>query len=410
MRILFVTPYPPSRIRARSYGFVTRLAQQHTVEVIALCAGTQEIADVQALRREGIGVTAIHEPYLVRGLRALYSLPSQLPLQVAFEACSRLRALITTRLQHGTFDLLHVEHVRSLAALPAHVPIPMIWDAVDCMSQLYAQGAQHRATRLLSLFGQREARRIAAYEREHLLRFRHVLVTSERERRALVALVAEDGASPLQCRPAQITVVPLGIDQQYFQPYHGIRQHDTIIFSGKMSFHANIAAVYHLVERILPLIWRHRPAVRLVIAGSGPPAAICGLTRDPRIEVTGYVPDLWPYIARAQVAVCPLPYAVGMQFKALEAMALGTPVVATSCVADGLLARADHGLLVADEPEHFATAVVRLMDDLNLWHTLAERGIAYISTYHNWPRIIKQLTDIYAQAVSAARRGYGQPA
>ena len=73
MRILFVTPYPASRIRARSYGFITQLAKHHYIEVLALCANIQELSDVQALQKEGIAATAIYEPYSVRYMRSLRS-------------------------------------------------------------------------------------------------------------------------------------------------------------------------------------------------------------------------------------------------------------------------------------------------------------------------------------------------
>jgi glycosyltransferase involved in cell wall biosynthesis len=166
-----------------------------------------------------------------------------------------------------------------------------------------------------------------------------------------------------------------------------------------MSFHANIAGVCVLVEHILPLIWQKRPTVRLIIAGDDPPAAVRRLARDPRIEVTGYLPDLRPAIARAQIAVCPLPYAVGMQNKVLEAMALGTPVVASTPVAAGLQAIAGRDLLVADEPTDFANVVLRLLEDRVQWRSLAAHGAAYIRSHHHLDVIIQQLTAVYAQAL-----------
>ena len=167
-----------------------------------------------------------------------------------------------------------------------------------------------------------------------------------------------------------------------------------------MSFHANIAGVCSLVKDILPLIWQKRPTVRLIIAGGDPPASIRRLAGDPRIEVTGYLPDLRPAIAQAQIAVCPLPYAVGMQYKVLEAMALGTPVVASIPAAAGLQAIAGRDLLVADEPANFAAAVLGLLEDQTQWRSLAARGIAYITTHHHCEVIIQQLMAVYEKALN----------
>jgi polysaccharide biosynthesis protein PslH len=399
MRILFVTPYPISRIRVRSYGFVTQLAKQHVVEVLALCAGEKDIADMRSLQREGIAITAIEETPSHQYLRSVRALGTQLPLQVAFAAASGLRAALSQRLTSGHFDVLHIELLRALGALPDYLPIPVAWDAVDCVSQLYKQGERFGATPMMRIVGRSESRRLAAYEYEQLQRFRHVLVTSERERLALLALPGGGAAGGVRKALAEITVIPNGVDQQYFQCYSGRRRAETLVISGKMSFHANVAGVRHLVQHILPHIWKQRPGVRLIIAGSDPPAWMRHLTRDPRIEVTGYVSDLRPYIAQAQISVSPLPYAVGIQNKVLEAMALGTPVVASASAVGGLQVVDGRDLLIAEEPETFARAVLRLLDDTALRSQLAENGLTYVAACHSWEAIVDQLTGVYAHAI-----------
>jgi glycosyltransferase involved in cell wall biosynthesis len=282
--------------------------------------------------------------------------------------------------------------------------VPVVWDAVDCISQLYRHGSHAGATLPLRLLGKLEAERVCACEWAQLQRFQHILVTAERERQALLALPQARQKAEVTAEAegalAEITVLTHGIDPAYFQPYSGTRRPETLIFSGKMDFHANIAAACLLVQRIMPLIWRERPNARLIIAGSDPPAHIRSFASDSRIEVTGYLSDLRLVISQAQIAVCPLPYAVGVQNKVLEAMALGTPVVASSNVAAGLQAIGDQDLLIEDEPEAFASAVLRLLDDVSLRLSLAKKGIAYIATHHNWDTILQKLLAVYQRAIS----------
>lgn len=399
MRVLFVTPYPLSRIRARSYGFVTHLARKHSVKVLALCAGEREMADVRAVQREGIDILAIYEARLVQFLRALLALGSSLPLQVAFGASARLRVTLEKLLSSEHFDLLHVEFVRALGMLPTFLPVPVVWDAVDCVSQLYEQGAKFGMTPMIRLFGLGEAGRVRAYELAQLLRFRHILVTAERERQALLNLTHEQPDKLEGKTLAEIHVFPHGIDRRYFHFYGGPRLPETLIFSGKMSFHANIAGAHDLIRRIMPHVWEQRPNVRLIIAGSDPPTSLRSVGSDPRITFTGYVPDLRPYIARASIAVSPLPYAVGIQNKVLEAMALGTPVIASSPAAAGIQAIAGRDLLAADEPETFVSAILHLLDNRALWCELAESGAAYVAANHDWDDIMQKLTAIYTQAL-----------
>ncbi|HLZ60914.1 MAG TPA: glycosyltransferase [Ktedonosporobacter sp.] len=399
MRILFVTPYPVSRIRTRSYGFVTQLAQLHKIRVLALCAGERDMADMRELQNQGIEIIAIEEKPRQQYLRSLRTLSTELPLQVAFGASPALQAEIRKQLASGQFDLVHVECIRALEALPDHLPVPVVWDAVDCVTNLYEMGARFGATTMMRLIGSNETRRVRAYERQQLQRFRHILVISERDRQGLLKLSESDVE---KAGNAEITVLAHGIDQTYFHRQDSTRQPETLIFSGKMSFHANVAGVLHLVKHIMPLIWQRRPQVRLIIAGSAPPAAVRRLARDPRITVTGYVPDLRPYIAQAQVSVSPLPYAVGIQNKVLEAMAIGTPVVTSSCSLAGMQAIAGHDLLVADQPEAFADAVLSLLEDRSLWNRISEQGWQYITNQHNWEEIIQRLSSIYADAVANA--------
>jgi glycosyltransferase involved in cell wall biosynthesis len=397
-RILFVAPYPLSRIHIRSYGFIRQIAKKHNITAIALQAGKNDNTVIQELQDEGVITIAIQEKTFQQYFRSLRALKSQLPLQVAFGAAPALQVAISEQLYSNQFDLLHVEHIRALGALLKSPPIPVVWDAVDCVSWLFEQGARMGVTPMLRFIGQHEAQRIGIYEYEQLQRFRHVLVTSERDRQAMLKLKKRNTTMIAASEQAEITVIPHGIDQKYFQRHTDPRWPDTLIFSGKMSFHANIAGVLYLVEHIMPRIWEKRSQVRLIIAGSDPPPKVRQLARDPRIQVTGYVSDLRPYIGQAQIAVSPLPYAVGIQNKLLEAMALGTPVVANSNASAGLQAVAGRDLLVADDPEVFATSVMRLLDDQMLWYKLATSGAAYVATHHNWGPIMEQLYAVYARA------------
>ncbi len=108
-----------------------------------------------------------------------------------------------------------------------------------------------------------------------------------------------------------------------------LRQDDTLVVSGKMSYHANISMVLHLVQTIMPLIWASQPGVKLWIVGKDPSTQIRSLAENPQITVTGTVDDIRPYLRQTAVSVSPVTYGVGIQNKVLEAMACGTPVVST---------------------------------------------------------------------------------
>ncbi|HET8842785.1 MAG TPA: glycosyltransferase [Ktedonobacteraceae bacterium] len=400
MRILFITPYPPSRIRIRSYGFIQNLSKYHDVTLLFLCSTGRERLDAQALQGEGYRIIAVQDSRFRKGLRTLRALFSGKPLQVAYDAAPRFALAIRQQLATERFDLLHVEFIRALGALPETLPIPAVWDAVDCISLLYEQGGRSGATWLLRWLGAFEARRVRAYERAQLSRFSQILVTAPRDREALLHLCTNEEHKRVEQTAPTITVLPHGIDPD---PLRQERQAETLIFSGKMSFHANVAGALFLTRQIMPLIWQQRPGVRLIIAGSNPPARVRRLAQTGRIEVTGFVPDLRPFIQRATIAVCPLPYAVGIQNKILEAMALETPVIASPQAAAGLHAVVGQDLLVASEAEEFANAVLQLLADEQLRAKIGAGGRKYVTTFHDWQNIMRRLSTIYELAVSPGR-------
>lgn len=199
----------------------------------------------------------------------------------------------------------------------------------------------------------------------------------------------------------RVIVVPNGVDCAYFQPTGAPRDPATVIFVGRMGYHANVAAARELLTAIMPRVWSRHPAARLLIVGANPPSSLRALAAAAgrRVEVTGYVPDVRPYLARATVSVSPLPYAVGIQNKVLEAMAMTTPVVATPAACAALSATPHEQLLVAAEAREMADGVIRLIDDPVLARRLGTAGGQYVQRTHDWRRIGTLLEQLYRQTI-----------
>ena len=409
MRIAFVTAYPPSPVRVRAYSFVRELAREHAVTVVCICHTAREHAEAAALRARGVRVVAVREPRWTAAAHAAGALLTGGSLQVAHGAAGALRRAVWDLVAAGEVDVVHAEHLRTVASV-RDLSVPVVWDAVDCISQLYELGARHGATTMMRTIGHLEAQRARHEEALLLHSLAHVVVTSERDRRALLRIWEQARPARLRqhdmavWRPASVHVVRNGVDLKYFSAANWTRHDNLLVLSGKMSFHANVAAAELLVHQIMPLVWEHRPDARLLIAGSDPPRAVRALGADPRIAITGHLPDLRPAMAGAAIAVSPTPYAVGVQNKVLEAMALGTPVVAMPASVGGLSAMAGRDLLVAGTPQSFARVVVDLLDDERRRAEVANAGRRYVERCHNWARAGQQLARIYTVAIATNRR------
>jgi glycosyltransferase involved in cell wall biosynthesis len=158
-----------------------------------------------------------------------------------------------------------------------------------------------------------------------------------------------------------VTILPNGVDTGYWRRRTRSRPQDVIVFNGSMCHPPNDDAARYLIERILPLVRRSRPAAKVRIVGRNPsPRLRAAAARVPGVELTGYVDDMRPRLEDATVAALPLRFASGVQNKILEAMAMEVPVVTTPIAAIAL--RDSHGhsppVAVAEGDTALAQAIV----------------------------------------------------
>jgi glycosyltransferase involved in cell wall biosynthesis len=143
----------------------------------------------------------------------------------------------------------------------------------------------------------------------------------------------------------------------------------------------------------MPQLWRRLPEIKLLLVGNNPADWMRALDDD-RIEVTGRVSDVQPYLARATAFVCPLRIGAGMKNKVLEALAIGIPLVATPLSIDGIAARHGHSVIVAEVSE-FADAVLALLDDETLRLQLSQRGRELVESEYTWERAASRYEGLF---------------
>src|SRR5919106_359604 len=400
MRIAYIVPYVPNLIRTRPYNLINQLASLgHDVTVFTVGSSQGDLMDAESLKGHCREVYYYDQPVWRSLLNSAAALPSRKPLQSMYSWQPAMARQIAERSSRNEFDIVHVEHLRGSRFglfLKSRLPnLPVVWDSVDCISHLFQQAANQSRSYFGKFMTRFELSRTRRAEGDLACRFDHMLVTAPPDRNALLGLV------PLGKSPSEISVLPNGVDLEYFHPSAEFqRDPETIIFSGKVSYHANISMAKYLVEEIMPRIWKVRPAARLYIVGKDPAPAIKKMTRNPLITVTGTVDDIRPFLWRATVSVVPLLYGAGIQNKILEAMATGTPVVTSSNALSALRVQPERDILVSNDPDGFSRAVLQLIEDRDLNRRIGEAGVAYVSTYHKWSLIASQLVKIYHQVLT----------
>lgn len=405
MKILFVVPYAPNAIRVRPYNLIKALAAAgHSLTVATLWTAESERRDLDDLRASGVLVLAAPLPRWRSLANCARALPTRTPLQAVYCWQPALARQIEVALHDGGYDLAHVEHLRGARyglRLRAWRDgdgrrLPIVWDSVDCISHLFAQAAERSGSAFGRWASRLELGRTRRYEGWLAGQFDRVLVTSAVDQQALAALAHPDSGSP-------ITILPNGVDLDYFAPAGEPREPTTLVISGKMSYHANVTAALYLVHDVMPHVWRERPEVRVWIVGKDPPREVRQLAGPgSRVVVTGTVPDLRPYLQRATLAVAPMPYGAGIQNKVLEAMACATPVVASAQAGLALQAQDGRDLVLAGGAEAFARAVLDLLAGAQRREELGRAGRHYVEEHHDWAAVAGRLLSIYGDLIAQA--------
>ena len=410
MHILFIVPYSPNPIRVRPYNLIKHLAQRENS--ITLATVWEDETELDALKEfERLGVRVISQPLkktrlLTNTGRTFFS---STPLQARYSWQPALAGQLSDLLisDPKRWDIIHVEHLRGAqyglhlkAQLTKHgLSIPVVWDSVDCISLLFEGASRNSRSGFGRWITRFELPRTRRFEGYLVNQFERVLATSPQDKRALEEL-GDQYSHVSNPAPSNVSVLPNGVDLEYFSPIPNQQESDIIIFTGKLSYHANQAAATYLANDIMPHIWEGRPQTKLQLIGKDPPAAIRRLSeRENRIEVSGYVPDMRNYLRRASLAIAPLVYGAGIQNKVLEAMACGIPVAASSQAVSALGAVPGKDVLVADEPQEIAAAALKLLENSPLNSQIGANGRAYVERNHDWNSIAAQLENIYRETI-----------
>lgn len=175
-----------------------------------------------------------------------------------------------------------------------------------------------------------------------------------------------------------------------------------LLFIGGYSHRPNVDAVFWLVNEVMPLVWQRLPDVRLQLLGSNPPQEVLDLARD-NVLVPGYIEDVSPFFLNSRVFVAPLRFGAGMKGKVGQALEFCLPMVSTSIGAEGMDLEDEKHLLIADEKEHFASQILRLYRDEELWKKIADESEGALSPFS--PQTVrKRLAEILEGTESGCKQ------
>lgn len=395
LRVLFVSPYPicPPVHGGGVFMYQTlrRMAKLAEVHVVELLDWEWQEKDNEELRE-----FCASAEWLVRPSGMPKDMGSLLPHAVREFANGDLEWLIHRQMYLKKIDVLqleytplaqyHGEYRRIVTALFEH----------DVYFQSIGRGLGH----MIGVSDEAKARieylRALRYELGVLPRFDQVQVCTPANREYLLSFRPE-------LEPKLRDGLRAGIDTSRYEFRPSGREPLTMLFVGSFRHEPNRVAVEWFVRQVLPLILARQPGVKLVLAGSDPPAAHTYADFAANLEMAGYVDDVREPLARYSVFVCPILSGSGVRVKLLEAFAAGIAVVSTWVGAEGLARKDGEFCALSDDPQGFADRVLELLDDPQKAAAMAARARKEVEANWDMSNITARLVEGYAALVREKR-------
>jgi len=374
----------------RTLEMLRRLHARHEVHYVAF----DDPSHPEGLARSGEYATQaypirFHVPdkrSVAFAAQVIKGLFSPLPVAVGRWVSKAMREKVETLVREQRFDAVVCDFL---------VPAPSLGDVLaravlfqhNIETLIWRRRAEQARDPLRRFYLRQQARRMFSCEREFSHLARHVVAVSDADAERMLEMFDL----------THVSVVPTGVDLDYFQPPKSLvaGPRFDIVFVGSMDWMPNQDGVQFFLSEILPRIRQAVPAASVGIVGRQPPPELLQLAaKAGGITVTGTVPDVRPYLWGARMSIVPLRIGGGTRLKIYESMAAGTPVVSTTIGAEGLDVRDGETISRADSAEDFAAACCALLGDEDRRTRLAEAGRALVTERFSWETVTDQFEQI----------------
>ncbi len=390
-RILWMTAYLPHCGRhagaGRMFQLLQRMAGRYRITLLSFLETDDEQEFVPELDRlcERVVTMRRHPPFRWQ----------LFPYEPFDEFLTpEMEAALRESLENYDYSLVHLEYTQmaSYAERARGVPVVLTKHEVDFAACLRRCQMETKPLLKLRWF----YNYLQVLDREITLQ-RHVDLT--------VCMIDDDARMLARFGGGnRIRVINTGVDLEYFRPLATAPTEPRMVFVGAFQHLPNVEAMVYFCRAVLPLIRKQVPDASLTIVGSKPTPEILDLSEIPGVEVTGYVPDIRPFMASASVYVVPLRLGVGIRGKILEAWGMAMAVVATPVACAGLRYRDGGNILVAGDTKSFAEKTVSLLRNPLLRAQLGTEGRRVVEEHYGWDAAALQLDSLYREIALKGNR------
>jgi glycosyltransferase involved in cell wall biosynthesis len=396
MKILFVSlllphPYADHASAFTVFKTIKHLSKKHTISLVSFTRSEKEKEYVRFIKPYCKNVETVVLPQnRLRKLWVRTNLLTLTPINVSQSYSREMQDKIHFMISENKYDIVQMEYSPTgqyISAVKNTATVINVHDMISISAERLVKNLKFSRKKLEwfidSLIGR-------GYESRLYRKFNKVITLSEKLKDHL-----------LDCDPSlKISVIPPGVDIPEVQKTYTSEKGKNLIFMGAMWRDENIDAVLYFYHSAFNLIRKDMPEVTLTIIGGSPSEEIKSLACDSGVRVTGYVEDFLPYYLKSDISVAPMRIGGGVQCKILDSMAAGLPVITTSQGNEGIGAREEEEIIVADDPKEFAQRTVELLQNGHRRKAIGQRGMDFVRRNFDWNQIIKRLETVYQECIA----------
>lgn len=388
MKILMLFPYaplpPPLDLAGtkRNLPFLLELAKYNEVTVLSF--GTPEnekmFRDSYGERFANIHFVNAKRPKIINGLERIWLLAT---LRSTFRQIRRksMQKAIDELTGSIKFDVIHCcVQFFGYYRFPGNVPVTS--DTHEVKYDLLRRTAEKTDNLFIKLLSYLSYRFGKKEELELCGKFRILFATTERDKAVFRENLPEQ----------RIEVVQNGAGQEFFEDMNIEPEPDSMVFTGLFTHLPNSDGILWFIDKVMPLILQKKPKAKVYVVGKSPTRQMLA-RKSEQIIITGFVDDVRPYIARAELFIIPLLAGGGIRGKALEAMAMKKAIVTTTVGVEGIHLHHEVSAMFADSPKDFSETVLRLFSDEELTKKLGEKAYITAKDLYNWEAKGRELNN-----------------
>ena len=378
--------------KIRTYNILKQLAKNHEIIYLTFSQDLDDRKNILEMEKTVDSLITIpwreSEKFSSKFyLEVIKNLLSKYPYVVKKYFSPNMKNKVNEIVGMENIDLIVCDFLFPTINIPGNIRRPKILFEHNVESTIWERHFKKQSNLLLKLYLFLQLKKLLRYEKETVNKYDHCIVVSELDKERIRNNFGK----------REVSVVPTGVDTDYFKPTACSKKAYNIVFTGSMDWLPNEDGIIYFVDKIFPIIKKKVPQANLSIVGRNPTEKVKKLEDSYKgVEVTGYVNDIRPFLDRSEIFIVPLRIGGGTRIKIFEAMAMQKPVISTTVGAEGLPVKHYENIIIADDPEVFAEETIRLLQNEHIRDRIGSKGQELVVKNHSWINAAKEFERVIA--------------